>query len=419
MLIFIFNIMKYSDKELISGSKGDDLINKKITLCITGSIAAYRSVDLARELIRLGAEVYVVMSDAAKEIVHPYVLEWATGNSVVTELTGGVEHVALGTKTDLILIAPCTANTLAKIASGISDTPVTAVASVALGSQIPIIIVPTMHGPMYKNRAVIEAIEKLKSMGVIIVEPKFEENKAKFPELDEIVFNVLNALYEKDLKGLNFLVTAGGTIEYIDPVRIITNKSSGKMGVYIAEEAYLRGANVTLILGRSTIKPKHGIRVIEIERTEDMLNMVLNELRTLNYHVFIAAGAPADFKAKDPKSYKIDSRTGNIILELEPTPKIVEHVKKISRNTLLVAFKAEYNISDDMLVKKAKEYLDLVNADLVIANDVGRANAGFNVDTNEVFIVGKQGLITHIPLSPKKVIAKKILNIVKEMINKE
>lgn len=408
--------MKYSDKELIKGSKGEDLINKKITLCVTGSIAAYRSVDVARELIRLGAEVYVVMSDAAKEIVHPYVFEWATGNPVVTELTGGVEHVALGTGTDLILIAPCTANTLAKIASGISDTPVTAVASVALGSQKPIIIVPAMHGPMYRNKAIIEAIEKLKSMGVIIVEPKFEEGKAKFPELDEIVFNVVNALYEKDLKGLNFLITAGATLEYIDPVRIITNKSSGKMGAFIAEEAYLRGANVTLILGRSTIKPRRGIRVIEVERTEDMLNMVLNELRASNYHVFIAAGAPADFRAKDPKSYKIDSRTGNITLELEPTPKIVESVKKVSKDILLVAFKAEYNISDDMLVKKAREYLDLVNADLVIANDVGRANVGFSVDTNEVFVLGKQGLITHIPLLHKKVIAKKILNIVKEMI---
>lgn len=408
--------MKYSDKELIKGSKGEDLINKKITLCVTGSIAAYRSVDVARELIRLGAEVHVVMSDAAKEIVHPYVFEWATGNPVVTELTGGVEHVALGTGTDLILIAPCTANTLAKIASGISDTPVTAVASVALGSQVPIIIVPAMHEPMYKNKAIIEAIEKLKSMGVTIVEPKIEENKAKFPELDEIVFNVVNTLREKDLKGLNFLITAGATLEYIDPVRIITNKSSGKMGVYIAEEAYLRGANVTLILGRSTVKPKHGIRIIEVESTEDMLNMVLNELKTLNYHVFIAAGAPADFRVKDPRSYKIDSRTGNITLELEPTPKIVEHVKKVSKDILLVAFKAEHNISDDMLIKKAKEYLDLVNADLIIANDVGRANVGFSVDTNEVFVVGKQGLITHIPLLHKKVVAKKILNIVKEMI---
>jgi len=408
--------VKYSDKELIKGSKGEDLINKKITLCVTGSIAAYRSVDVARELIRLGAEVHVVMSDAAKEIVHPYVFEWATGNPVVTELTGGVEHVALGTGTDLILIAPCTANTLAKIASGISDTPVTAVASVALGSQVPIIIVPAMHEPMYKNKAIIEAIEKLKSMGVTIVEPKIEENKAKFPELDEIVFNVVNTLREKDLKGLNFLITAGATLEYIDPVRIITNKSSGKMGVYIAEEAYLRGANVTLILGRSTVKPKHGIRIIEVESTEDMLNMVLNELKTLNYHVFIAAGAPADFRVKDPRSYKIDSRTGNITLELEPTPKIVEHVKKVSKDILLVAFKAEHNISDDMLIKKAKEYLDLVNADLIIANDVGRANVGFSVDTNEVFVVGKQGLITHIPLLHKKVVAKKILNIVKEMI---
>ncbi|MGC9165451.1 MAG: bifunctional phosphopantothenoylcysteine decarboxylase/phosphopantothenate--cysteine ligase CoaBC [Thermoprotei archaeon] len=408
--------MKYSDKELIRGSKGNELLGKKVTLCVTGSISAYRSIDVARELIRFGADVHVVMSHSATEIVHPYVFEWATGNPVVTELTGGIEHVALGSKTDLILIAPCTANTLAKIASGISDTPVTAAASVALGSQIPIVIALAMHGPMYKNKAIIDAIERLRSMGVIIIEPKMEENKAKFPDIDDIVFNVINVLYPKDLKDMNFLVTAGATIEYIDPVRIITNKSSGKMGIQIAEEAYLRGANVTLILGRSTVKPRRGIRVINVETTEDMFNAVLDELRSSNYQVFIAAGAPADFKVKNPSHSKINSRTGNINLELEPTPKIVEHARKVNNKTLLVTFKAEYNVSDEVLIKEAEKYLNLVNADLVIANDVGRFGAGFGTDTNEVFIVGKQGLIKHISLSSKKIIAQQIINVVKSIL---
>ncbi|MEM3832720.1 MAG: bifunctional phosphopantothenoylcysteine decarboxylase/phosphopantothenate--cysteine ligase CoaBC [Thermoprotei archaeon] len=411
--------MKYSDKELIRGSKGNELLNRKITLCITGSVSAYRSIDVARELIRFGADVYVIMSHSATEIVHPYVFEWATGNPVVTELTGGIEHVALGDKTDLVLIAPCTANTLAKIASGISDTPVTATASVALGSQTPIVIAPAMHGPMYKNKAIVNAIERLKSMGVIIIEPKMEENKAKFPDTDDVVFNVINVLYPKDLKGMNFLVTAGATIEYIDPVRIITNKSSGKMGVQIAEEAYLRGANVTLILGRSTVKPRRGIRVIDAETTEDMLNAVLNELKHSNYQVFIAAGAPADFKAKNPSPVKINSRSGNIHLELESTPKIVEYVRKMNDKILLVTFKAEYNVSNEVLIKEAEKYLNLVNADLVIANDVGRSGVGFGTDTNEVFIVGKKGLIMHIPLSSKRIIAQQIINVVKSMLEVE
>lgn len=408
--------MKYSDKEIIKGSKGKELLDKRITLCVTGSVSAYKSVDVARELIRFGADVYVVMSHSATEIVHPYVFEWATGNPVVTELTGGIEHVALGGRTDLVLIAPCTANTLAKIASGICDTPVTATVAVALGSQIPIIIAPAMHGPMYKNKAIADAIERLRSMGVTIIEPKIEENKAKLPDVEDIVFNVINALYVKDLKGMNFLITAGATVEYIDPVRIITNKSSGKMGIQIAEEAYLRGANVTLVLGRSTIRPRHEIRVINVETTEDMLNAVLNELKTSNYQVFIAAGAPADFKAKNPSNTKINSRAGNVHLELEATPKIVEHVRKISNKILLVTFKAEYNVSDDILINNAKKYLDSIDADLVIANDVGRSGAGFGTDTNEVFIIGKQGLITHIPLASKRVIAKQIINVIRSIL---
>ncbi|RLG59346.1 hypothetical protein DRN87_05655, partial [Candidatus Geothermarchaeota archaeon] len=213
--------MKYSDKDIIKASKGKEILDKKITLCVTGSIAAYKSIDLARELIKHGAEVYPVMTEDSTKIINPSVLEWATGNPVVIELSGGVEHIALAKNSDLVLVAPATANTIAKFAYGVADTPVTLVLSVALGYGKPIVIVPAMHGPMYDNPILQEALNRIREKGVYIIEPRIEEEKAKFPEIEDIVLEIFKILYEKDYRGLKVLVTAGPTIEYIDPVRVI------------------------------------------------------------------------------------------------------------------------------------------------------------------------------------------------------
>ena len=233
----------------IVGSDGSELVGKKIVLCITGSVAAYRAIDLARLLMRRGADVHAVMTESTgATLLHPEMMKWATGNDVVTKLTGNLEHVMLADygMSDLIIVYPCTANTLGKIASGIDDTPVTSVLSVALGSKIPVVIAPAMHGAMYENKFIQHNVERL-SGNVVFVEPTREEGKAKVAEPEQVLDAVISIFPGGPLAGTRVLVTAGSTVEHIDPIRVLTNTSSGKMGIAIAEEAERIGATVTII----------------------------------------------------------------------------------------------------------------------------------------------------------------------------
>lgn len=400
----------------ILGTKSKELEGKRIILCITGSVAAVQCPEIARTLMRHGAEVFAVMSPMAQKIVHPHLMEWATGNAVVTELTGKIEHVALvgehKARADLVLVAPATANTISKIACGIDDTTVTSVVSTAFGSNTPIIIVPAMHESMYNHPILNENIERLKSLGVEFVGPRIEEGKAKIAETQEIVSAVIRRLTKKDLAGLKVLVTAGPTVEYIDPVRVITNKSSGRMGVAIVEEALTRGADVTLVYGLGTVSPPYGTRTIRVETTEQMYNAVVSELKTQRYDLFVAAAAAADwtpFKTYSRKVSTHEVRTFN--LKLKPTMKIVDVVKKLSPKTFLVAFRAEYNLPEKELIESAYERLLKANADLIVVNDVGKKGVGFGTDTNEVFVIDRSKSVIHVPLAPKREVAKKILDV--------
>lgn len=401
----------------IMETKGTELKGKRIVLCITGSVAAVRCPEIARQLMRHGAEVLTVMSLMARNIIHPYLMEWATGNPVVTELTGKVEHVALAgehaNKADLILIAPATANTISKIALGIDDTSVTSVASTALGSGIPLMIVPAMHESMYRHPILMDNIKRLQALGVEFVEPKIEEGKAKIAETEEIVEGVIRKLGKRDIAGLRLLVTAGPTIEYIDPIRMITNKSSGKMGIAVAVEALRRGAEVTLVYGPGTVSPPKDARVINVETTSEMHQAVISELKSTQYDVFIAAAAAADFTPKKVYDHKVPTHTKpELALRLKPTPKMIDEVKKVSPDTFLVAFRAEYKLSNNELIESAYERLKASNADLIVANDVGREGAGFKADTNEVFIIGKDKEVVHVPLTSKQEIARKLLDLI-------
>jgi len=406
----------------IVGTKGSQLQGRKIVLCMTGSVAVVRSSEIARELMRHGAEVFAVMSQMAQKIVHPYFMEWATGNPVVTELTGKIEHVALiseyGEKADLVLVAPATANTISKIACGIDDTPVTSVVSTAFGSKIPIIVVPAMHESMYRHPVLIENIKKLESLGVDFVGPRVEEGKAKIAETEEILGAVFRKLeVKKKLAGVNVLVTAGPTLEYIDPIRVITNKSSGKMGVSIAEEALARGAQVTLIYGPGMVVPPKNANPIPVETTEEMYRAVVSEVKSKKYDIVIATAAVADWKLEKPFQRKVPTRTTpKLILKLKPTQKIIKRVKKISPNIFLVPFRAEHNLSDKELVEKAFELIKEVEADLVVVNDVGRKGVGFGVDTNEVYIIDRHKTVTHVPLTTKREVAKRLFDVINERI---
>ncbi len=402
----------------IMGSKSSLLKDRKVVLCITGSVAAVKCSEIARELMRHGAEVYTVMSAMAQKIVHPYLMEWATGNHVVTELTGKIEHVMLAGegvgRADLVLVAPATANTISKIACGIDDTPVTTVVSTAIGSGIPVMVVPAMHESMYRHPVVTENFGKLRSLGVEFVGPRVEEGKAKIAEIKEIVDAVVRRLtVKRDLAKRKVLVTAGPTLEYIDPIRIIANKSSGKMGVAIVEEALSRGAEVTLVYGPGTAIPPVGAKIVSVETSQEMYEAAVSELKSKKYDVGIAVAAVADWTPEKKYEYKVPtSIETELTVKLTPTPKIMDALKKVSPDTFIVAFRAEYNLSDEELIQSAYKRLKKAKADLIAANDIGRTGVGFACDTNEVFIVDANKKVVHVPLSAKREVAKRLFDVI-------
>jgi phosphopantothenoylcysteine decarboxylase / phosphopantothenate---cysteine ligase len=413
----------YSSRD-ITGIDGREIEGKKIVLCITGSVAAYRSIDLARQLIRHGAEVYPVMSEAVGSmLLTPEMMKWATGNNVVTKLTGNLEHIALAdyNMSDLIVVYPCTANTIGKVANGINNTPVTSVLSVALGSGIPIIIAPAMHESMYDNRLIQENIQRVKDQGVDFLQPTITEGKAKVVSPEQMLQSVITKFTnstESFFFEKNILVTAGGTIEYIDPIRVITNLSSGKMGNLIAEEAIRLGANITLVYGHGTYSTKSlpNLNIVRVNTSKEMYDVVMSELSSKRYDVAILSAAVADFTPERKTIKKIRTSTGKLLLPLSPTQKIINHVKHMSKQTFLVGFKAEYNVSDSNLIKGAYRKLKECKGDLIVANDVGRKNSAIGSESNEVFVIDKHRNILHLPPQNKMSIARKLLDVIENLI---
>ena len=411
--------MEHTSK-LIKGSLSNVLEGKKITLCVTGSVAAVECVALSRQLMRHGAEIYTVMSEMSTKIIHPYLLEWATGNPVITQLTGQIEHITLAGKhkghVDLVLVAPATANTIGKVANGIDDTPVTTTVSSAIGAKIPVVIVPAMHESMYDHPAVIENIEKLKSMGIGIVSPRMEEAKAKIPEVETIVDFVLATLGPRDLDSKHFLVTAGPTRGWIDRVRFISNPSSGKMGIALAHELISRGASVTLVLGPTGQIPPAQANVIRVTTYEDMLEAVMTGLSEEQPACFISTAAVLDYTPSKKEDTKIASGGSSLTIELVPTKKIIEEARKKFKDLFIVGFKVESGISEKELEKRAKAKIDAGTCNLVIANDEQKKGVAFESDTNEVLIVGLEGVVEKVPLSSKREVARHIVNVIVERI---
>lgn len=412
--------LEYHPSSDVFGKTSDALLNKKIVLGVTGSVAIYRAIDLAREFLRRSARVYTVMSPEAAKLVSPEIFRWATGNDVFVEFRGEVGHVTLSQICDAMVIAPASANTVAKISAGISDTSVTLTALNFIGKKKPLVIVPAMHLAMYEAPQIREAISKLKGLGVLFIEPIIEGGTAKFPEIEDIALAAEAAILRGlDLRGINVLVTAGPTREFLDPVRFVTNASSGKMGVAIAKEAFFRGANVTLIHGpiNKTLIPRY-LRRISVTTTEEMCNTVVNELRKARYDVVILAGAPSDFRFKDVSAIKIDSSIGTLNVTLVSTPKISQEVRKFY-NGLLVGFAAE-TTHGDLSVLKEKALRKLVDRgfDLIVANDVSRSDIGFDSDLNEVLILGVDGYERFVSKKHKELIAREILDAVKEILRR-
>ncbi|UTB33672.1 MAG: bifunctional phosphopantothenoylcysteine decarboxylase/phosphopantothenate--cysteine ligase CoaBC [Methanobacterium sp. ERen5] len=343
----------------------------EIVLCVTGSIAATECVKLARELKRQGFDVKCFMSEDACNILHPNAMEFATGQKVVTELTGNIEHVKYA-QTDLILVAPATANIIGKFAHKIADNPISTLLITGFGYQTPTVFVPSMHESMY--RAVSKNIDGLKEEGIIFLEPKREEGKAKFPDINDIVLQALRETSEGNLRGKKILISAGGTYEAIDSVRGITNMSSGKMGLEIAREAFIQGADVTMVNGRVDVPIPGLFEMINVTSATEMIDKLTDHLPEND--IFISAAAVSDFKLDGVNSQKISSDE-DLTLNFKPGPKILNMVKELNPNIFLVGFKAESNISEDELVMSARKQIEKSGADFVVANDISIEGSGF------------------------------------------
>lgn len=405
-------------------TEGEELVGTRIVLCVTGSVAAYKAIDVARLMVKHGAEVYAVMSHGTSRIfLSQEMMKWATGNDVVTELTGNLEHISLANRdtTDIVIVYPCTANTVGKLASGIDDTVVTSVLTVALGSNIPIVICPAMHEAMYYNKIIQENIKKLKTNGVIFLEPRIEQGKAKLIAANELLQYVQDSQIgkrNKKLGGMSVLITAGSTAEYIDPIRVIMNMSSGKMGMSLAKEAYARGAGVTLVYGHGSVDPGSYLHApnIEIHRVntaQEMFESVMYELTEKRFDVVILTSATSDFSIAKRWNNKIDSSLDKVEITLVPINKIISNVKKVCKHDVfLIGFKAEYNVEPKVLIEKAYSKLLESGADLIIANDVGKRNTGFGSDNNEVYIIDRQNNATHLPIQTKDKISAQIFDFI-------
>ncbi|MEM3655546.1 MAG: bifunctional phosphopantothenoylcysteine decarboxylase/phosphopantothenate--cysteine ligase CoaBC [Thermoprotei archaeon] len=400
-------------KDIVS-TVGDELKGRRVALCITGSVSAYKAVDIARLLMRHGAEVLPVLSRAALKVVTPDLFMWATGNKPVTQLTGAVEHVGLAgrgsSKVDAVVVAPCTANTISKIANGVDDTPVTSVVSVALGSGIPVVVVPAMHEPMYNNPFIRENLERLRRAGVRIVEPNVVEGKAKLASGEAVLHTVAPLIGKGLLRGRRLLVTAGPTREHIDPIRVITNPSSGKMGYSIASKAKLLGAEVTLVSGPTQLAPPPVDELHYVETTSEMLSTVVELMGKKSYDIAIFAAAPSDYTPLSQSEHKISTREQEeFVLKLKATPKVIVEARKMFPSTVIVGFKAEYGLSLGVLIEAAKSFRRETQVDVVVANDAAQPGVAFGSDTNQGVIVGPDDEVIELQKIPKAVFAEQIL----------
>ncbi len=390
---------------------------KHIVLGVTGGIAAYKACELTRLFVKGGYCVHVVMTKNAQAFVTPLTFSTLSGNPVgVAMFDGGapetIKHINLADDADLVVVAPATANIIGKVAAGISDDLLT---TVICATKAPVLFAPAMNVNMYENPITQSNIEKLKKLGYRFVEPGVGwlacgwEGKGRLAEPEEIYGAAISLLTEQDLGGMKILVTAGPTREAIDPVRFISNRSTGKMGYAVAVRARARGAEVVLISGPSSLAPPAGVTFVSVESAADMAREVKRAFDDSD--AVIKAAAVADLTPKNPSDQKIKKNDSSGTLELAPTEDILKGLGHDKGNKILVGFAAE---TQDLL-KNAKMKLENKNLDMIVANDVSRRDAGFAVDTNLVRIIEKGGKESELPLMGKEEVADAILDRVREL----
>ena len=375
----------------ITGTDGKELLGKRIVLCVTGSVAAYRAVELARLLMRHGGAVQCVLTPSAAKLITPEYMTWATGRQAVMSLSGEMEHISMadGDNTDIIVVYPATANTIGKMACGIDNTAVSTLLTTAMGSGIPILVCPAMHDSLYINPAVRRNMEFLSQM-VRFAPPTVVEGKAKVAEPAEVLDDIIQTISRAaPLRGRRVLVVAGPTLERVDPVRAVTNMSTGLTGVLLASELVLDGCDVTMVYGPGREKPPAGVRLISVTSVAEMMEATLRESAN-NQDVVVMAAAAADYAPVEYNRTKIDSDMSRLEINMAKTPKIIDRIRVVAGDVLLVGFKAEVNVTEEELIQSARRRMKEADADMMVANDVGD---GYQSDpeSNRVIVVDGEG----------------------------
>ena len=391
---------------------------KKILLAVTGGIAAYKSAELVRLFIKDDAQVKVLMTKNAQEFITPLTLQTLSSHPVYRETFSlikdfDIAHIALAQEADILVIAPATANIIGKIAAGLADDLLT---TVVMATKAPVLICPSMNTNMYENVIVRENIQKLTSRGYHMMEADSgelackSEGVGRLPELSDIIEEVKSILTEKDLAGETVLITAGPTREPLDPVRFITNYSSGKMGYALASRARRRGASVILVSGPTVLSVPRGVTYVPVSTAVEMRHAVMKNLKQST--IVIKSAAVADYRPSVCADAKIKKKDGPWTLYLERNPDIIAEIGKKKKERILIGFAME---SED-LIKNAKAKMLAKNMDLIVANDVKQKDAGFQSDTNIVKILDRDGGIEELPLMDKMDVADRILDRAKMII---
>jgi phosphopantothenoylcysteine decarboxylase / phosphopantothenate---cysteine ligase len=390
----------------------------RITLGVTGGVAAYKAAELVRRLQQDGFTVQVVMTRAAREFITPLTFAAVSGQKVISDLfaeSGGeanvesaIEHIAVAQRTDLLLVAPATADILAKFARGIADDFLT---TLYLASTAPVVVAPAMNVNMWNHASTQENVEMLRARGVKIVDPDEGylacgmTGAGRLAGQAAIVAAVQEALHAvRDLAGEKVLVTAGPTRENVDPVRYLTNRSSGKMGYAVAEAAARRGAHVILVSGPTSLEAPTGVERVDVESADEMHRAVLEKVAGCSIAIF--AAAVADYRPASPNARKIKRDSESITIALEPTPDILASVARNKGERLIVGFAAE----TDHVAENARKKLATKNADLMVANDITAEGAGFDHDTNVVTLFARDGRDLALPRMSKSEVAQHILD---------
>lgn len=395
------------------------LKGKRIAVGISGGIAAYKSAELVSRLVKQGAEVHVIMTEHATKFVAPLTFRVLTGNPVRVDLFSEpqereIAHVSVPSAADLFVISPATANIIGKLAHGIADDWLT---TAALVVKCPVLIAPAMNNNMYTNPVVVGNMDRLRTLGYEIIEPEIgrlacgTEAVGRLADVDVILSRIIALLTgaEKDFSRKNFLITAGPTREPIDPVRYVSNYSSGKMGYALAEAAAARGANVVVVSGPAEIPPPADVEVVSVQTAKEMLSAVTSRLRDAD--VIICAAAVADFAPAEQSEKKLKKTGSGLTLQLDKTPDILESVGKEKGERLLIGFAAE----TENLLQNAKEKLRAKNADLIVANEISPGNDVFGSDTNQVTLIYANGQSESWPRMSKREVANRVLDIIKKI----